>query len=268
MLDFLKPKLLKISDTTYRIFQPFFDIIKTNNNGELPESIFYDDYLIGYLAGAIGQAVIFSEITNSSKQVFIYTYFFEKFFPKKGEFIINKHLEKMANNEIYGNGFKDGIFELKQITVDLGNMEKLRKYISLNYQYNYEEKKKIAIESSVDFVSLNINRQLRFCKIDLSIHSDSYTLGYIFGFSHYLCKYNNFERNSFESNKILMFSYDNLVASRNREDVLKILDKSVYLQNDNVFITGFDDGEIDASEYLEKKDAPTPNKLIKHFRLI
>ncbi|MBU2571068.1 MAG: hypothetical protein KJ725_13775 [Gammaproteobacteria bacterium] len=120
MLDFLKPKNVKIAESVARLFHPILHDIKSSNDGALPVSVLQDDYLIGYLAGSVAVAASFAGITNPKINGLTNLHFFERLFPKHGMTICRQHPEKMSSSEEYLSAYQEGVEGFNKIIGGLG----------------------------------------------------------------------------------------------------------------------------------------------------
>lgn len=130
MLDFLKPKNVKVAEAAARLFHPLLHDIKSSHDGALPVSVLQDDYLIGYLAGSIAVFASFSGITNPKINGLTNLHFFERLFPGHGMKICREHAEKLSSSEDYLKAYQEGVAEVDKIIRDSG--EKDLKKISVD----------------------------------------------------------------------------------------------------------------------------------------
>lgn len=120
MLEFLKPKNVKIAEATAQLFRPTLHAIKSKNGGVLPASVLQDDYLLGYLAGAIAVAASFSGIVNPKINGLTNLHFFERLFPGNGMTICKQHPEKLSSSEEYLSAYQEGVEGFNKIIGGLG----------------------------------------------------------------------------------------------------------------------------------------------------
>ncbi|MBS3954293.1 MAG: hypothetical protein KGZ88_15200 [Methylomicrobium sp.] len=145
MLDFLKPKNVKVAVAVAQLFRPALHAIESSHGGILPASALQDDYLIGYLAGAIAVAANFAGIVNPKLNGLTNLHFFDRLFPRHGLTICRAHPEKLENSDEYLKAYQDGItdfnkiigdlgaLDLKSISGDLADMTHLRAHIEQTY---------------------------------------------------------------------------------------------------------------------------------------
>ncbi len=120
MLDFLKPKNVKIAEATAQFFRPTLDAIKCRNDGVLPISVLQDDYLLGYMAGAIAVAASFAGIVNPKINGLTNLHFFERLFPGHGMAICRGHPEKLSSSEEYLSAYQESVEGFKKLMGGLG----------------------------------------------------------------------------------------------------------------------------------------------------
>ena len=120
MLDFLKPKNVKIAEATAQLFRPTLDAIKSRNDGVLPVSVLQDDYLLGYLAGAIAVAASFAGIVNPKINGLTNLHFFERLFPGHGMTICRGHPEKLSSSEEYLFAYQESVEGFSKLIGGLG----------------------------------------------------------------------------------------------------------------------------------------------------
>lgn len=122
MLDFLKPKNVKVAVAVAQLFRPAIHAIESSHGGVLPALALQDDYLMGYLAGAIAVAANFSGIVNPKLNGLTNLHFFDRLFPRHGLNICRAHPDKLSNSDEYLNAYQDGINDINKIIADSGGM--------------------------------------------------------------------------------------------------------------------------------------------------
>lgn len=123
MLDFLKPKNVKVAVAVAQLFRPSLHDIESSHGGVLPASALQDDYLIGYLAGAIAVAANFAGIVNPKLNGLTNLHFFERLFPRHGLNICRAHPEMLENSDEYLKAYQDGITDFNKMAGNLGTMD-------------------------------------------------------------------------------------------------------------------------------------------------
>lgn len=135
MLNFLKPKNVKVAEATAHLFRPTLDAVKSVHNGALPASVLKDDILLGYMAGALAVATNAAGIVNPKINGLAYLHFFERLFPGHGMTFCKQHPEKLSNSETYLEAYKEGVKDYSGIEDDRTEPEFLKKHIEQTYPH-------------------------------------------------------------------------------------------------------------------------------------
>ena len=137
MFGFLESQEKKVANVVADIFTPVLFSLK--NKGISIDTIIRDDFLIGYMFGAVNMAARLSGLSEE-KTGFTSVIFLQKVFPSENDTIaihlseecVMKLKEIPAPDEYkkYYDGYKEGVLEFQKMSGGMGNMESIRNYVS------------------------------------------------------------------------------------------------------------------------------------------